>query len=79
MLKISAPFIGIDVMSFDEQAAAIYGAIRSRLERRGTPIGPLDLLIAAHAMSTNARLVTHNTREFERLADLQVEDWMEAS
>jgi tRNA(fMet)-specific endonuclease VapC len=76
---LCAFLIGIDVMSFDEQAAAIYGAIRSRLERRGTPIGPLDLLIAAHAMSTNARLVTHNTREFERLADLQVEDWMEAS
>jgi tRNA(fMet)-specific endonuclease VapC len=76
---LCAFLIGIDIVPFDEQAAAIYGAIRSRLERRGTPIGPMDLLIAAHAMSTNATLVTHNTKEFERLADLQVDDWLEAS
>jgi tRNA(fMet)-specific endonuclease VapC len=66
----------LDTVAFDEQAASVYGAIRARLERRGTTIGPLDLLIAAHAMSVNATLVTHNTREFERLADLRVEDWI---
>jgi tRNA(fMet)-specific endonuclease VapC len=53
---------------FDEPAAAVYGAIRARRERRGTTIGPLDMLIAAHAMSANVTLVTHNTRELERLA-----------
>jgi tRNA(fMet)-specific endonuclease VapC len=66
----------LDIVPFDEPAAAVYGAIRARLERRGTTIGPLDMLIAAHAMSANAALVTHNTREFERLADLRVEDWI---
>jgi tRNA(fMet)-specific endonuclease VapC len=66
----------LEIVAFDEPAAAVYGAIRARLERRGTTIGPLDLLIAAHAMSANATLVTHNTREFERLADLRVEDWI---
>jgi tRNA(fMet)-specific endonuclease VapC len=65
----------IDVAPFDETAAAVSGAIRARLERRGTPIGPMDFLIAAHAMSANVTLVTHNTREYERLADLQLEDW----
>jgi tRNA(fMet)-specific endonuclease VapC len=68
----------LDIASFNGTAAAVYGAIRARLERRGTPIGPMDMLIAAHAMSLNATLVTHNTREYERLADLQVEDWLAA-
>jgi tRNA(fMet)-specific endonuclease VapC len=66
----------LQVAPFDRIAAVVYGAIRARLERRGTPIGPMDMLIAAHAMSINVTLVTHNTREYERLADLQVEDWM---
>ena len=71
--------VAVEILPFDEPAAALYGAIRARLERRGTPIGPMDLLIAAHAMSVNVTLVTHNTREFERLADLHVEDWMKAN
>ncbi len=69
----------LHIVPFDEPAAAVYGAIRARLERRGTTIGPLDMLIAAHAMSANVTLVTHNTKEFERLADLQVEDWIKSS
>jgi tRNA(fMet)-specific endonuclease VapC len=73
---LCAFLIGIEVVPFDEPAAVVYGAIRSRLERRGTPIGPMDLLIAAHAMSADAILVTHNTKEFARLADLRVEDWI---
>lgn len=76
---LCAFLIGIDVVPFDEHAAVIYGAIRSRLERRGTPIGPLDFLIAAHAMSIDATLVTHNIVEFERLADLRLEDWIQAA
>jgi tRNA(fMet)-specific endonuclease VapC len=66
----------LDIAPFNGTSAAVYGAIRACLERRGTPIGPMDTLIAAHAMSLNATLVTHNTREYERLADLQVEDWL---
>jgi tRNA(fMet)-specific endonuclease VapC len=69
----------LEIAPFDETAAAVYGAIRARLERRGTPIGPMDLLIAAHAMSANVTLVTHNTREYERLVDLQLEDWLKSA
>lgn len=52
-----------------------YGRIRASLEQAGTTIGPLDLLIAAHALALNATLVTHNTREFGRVPDLSMEDW----
>lgn len=69
----------LGVAAFDRMAAMIYGAIRARLESRGTPIGPMDMPIAANAMSANAILITHNTREFGRLADLQIEDWMKVN
>jgi tRNA(fMet)-specific endonuclease VapC len=60
---------------FDDQAAATYGEIRAALETQGTPIGALDTLIAAHALSLNVTLVTNNTREFSRVPGLQVIDW----
>ena len=66
------PFVIVD---FDQVAAINYGIIRSDLERRGLPIGPLDLLIAAQTISRNLILVTNNTREFSRLTQLQLEDW----
>jgi tRNA(fMet)-specific endonuclease VapC len=52
-----------------------YGRIRAALEKTGKPIGPLDLLIAAQALALNATLITHNTREFRRVPDLNLEDW----
>lgn len=52
-----------------------YGRVRATLEAAGKTIGPLDLLIAAHALALEATLVTHNTREFRRVPDLDVEDW----
>jgi len=52
-----------------------YGIVRSALEKKGKGIGPLDTLIAAHALALGAVLVTHNTREFKRVAGLAVEDW----
>lgn len=61
--------------AFDEKAATSYGVIRASLEARGTPIGPLDTLIAAHALSLNSIIVTNNVREFSRVPGLQVEDW----
>lgn len=64
------------VVGFDQGAAVAYGRIRAFLERRGTPIGPLDTLIAAHAVSLNLTLVTNNVREFERVPDLKVENWV---
>lgn len=64
-------------LSFDDNAAVTYGQIRAKLEQAGTPIGPNDLLIAAIAVSNQVTLVSHNTREFKRINELQLEDWEE--
>ena len=61
-------------LPFDDAAAAMYGKIRAELEQAGTPIGPLDLQIAAIALAHQLTLVTHNTREFSRIPHLQLED-----
>lgn len=65
----------IAVLPFDDTAAARYGMIRSQLERAGTPIGPYDMLIAAHALALHATLITSNEREFQRVDGLRVENW----
>jgi len=67
---------GIQVIPFDEAAARLYGPIRAELESRGQPIGPYDLMIAAHALSHDAVLVTDNLGEFGRVAGLAVENWL---
>ena len=59
------------VQPFDDAAAWAYGELRAELERRGTPIGAMD----AHALSLNAPLVTHNTREFAQVPGLHLADW----
>jgi len=65
-----------DVLAYDEDAAKEYGKIRSSLEEQGQVIGPLDMLIAAHALSRNLILITNNTKEFERVKSLQIENWV---
>ena len=65
----------IEVLPFDINAANEYGHVRAELEAKGTPIGPLDTQIAAHARSLRLILVTNNTKEFNRVSQLQVEDW----
>ncbi len=65
-------------LPYDDRAAEAYGLLRAELERRGQTIGPLDLLIAAHALALGCTLVTHNTREFRRVPALAVEDWAAA-
>lgn len=65
----------ISILEFDHHAAEEYGKIRAELERNGTPIGPMDMLIAGHARSEQLILVTNNTREFNRVEDLEIEDW----
>ena len=62
-------------LPFDDSATMIFGTIRTRLESLGTPIGPYDLQIASIALNHNLTLVTHNTREFKRVNDLQLQDW----
>lgn len=63
------------VAPFDEKASHIGGAIRTKLEKNGRPIGPMDTLIAAHAVSLGVPLVTHNLREFSRVPGLKAENW----
>ena len=65
----------IAILPFECKAAEEYGKVRADLERKGTPIGPMDLLIAGHARAEGLILVTNNTREFFRVEDLEVEDW----
>ena len=65
----------LDVASFDIASEA-YGDIRASLEKSGRPIGSMDLLIAAHALSLDVRLATNNEREFKRVRGLQVENWI---
>ncbi len=67
----------LDIANFDEAATRRYGELRSNLEKQGTPIGALDTLIAAHALSLDLTLVTHNTREFNCVTGLRVEDWID--
>jgi len=63
------------VADFDRAATTVYGKVRAALEKKGQMIGAMDLLIAAHALSLNVRLVTHNVREFSRVPGLRVETW----
>jgi tRNA(fMet)-specific endonuclease VapC len=65
----------LDFAAFDRPATAAYGRLRTMLEKKGQPIGSLDLLIAAHAVSLEVRLVTHNVREFGKVPGLRIEDW----
>jgi len=65
----------LEVVPFDEAAADAYGTVRAAMEKKGRPIGPLDTLIAAHALALGTVLVTNNTREFRRVPGLSVEDW----
>lgn len=72
---LSQFFTQFATLPFDDSAADVYGRIRAELERQGTPIGPNDLMIAAIALAYRAILVTHNTREFGRVAGLALVDW----
>jgi len=66
----------LDLADFDQDAALAYGKIRADLERSGQIIGSMDILIAAHAVSLDAIMVTNNVREFQRVKGLFVEDWI---
>ncbi len=68
-----APLI---ILPFDDAAVWAYGNLRAELERKGTPIGALDTMIAAHALSQQSTLVTNNTREFARVPGLALENWV---
>lgn len=74
--RVALLLANIDIVSFDSLAAQSYGKIRADLEKAGTPIGPLDMMIAGHAKSLNYIVVTNNTKEFERVKGLKLENWV---
>ena len=65
----------LEIAAFDEAAAEVYGSVRAGLEQAGTPVGSMDMLIGAHALSLGVTLVTNNLREFEKIKNLKVVDW----
>lgn len=72
-----AEFIApITILPYDDTIAPVYGKIRADLQKKGTPIGALDLLIGAHALSGHMILVTSNVKEFKRIEGLSIENWM---
>jgi tRNA(fMet)-specific endonuclease VapC len=66
----------VDIQPFDAPADAAYADLRARLEAAGAPIGGNDMLIAAHALATECILVSDNEREFRRITDLKIENWL---
>jgi tRNA(fMet)-specific endonuclease VapC len=69
-------FLGpLEIAQFDQAAAWSYGSLRAQLEAKGTPIGSMDMLIAAHALSLGVRLVSNNIREFRRVPGIRLENW----
>ena len=75
LAKLAQLRFAIPVEPLDPDAARHYGRLRAELEKKGSPIGAYDLLIAAHALSRGLTLVTNNVREFSRVAGLRVENW----
>ena len=75
--ELEAFCLDLDILPFDSAAGVHYGEIRQALVRRGRPIGANDLLIAAHARSAGATLVTNNEGEFGRVPGLRMENWLE--
>lgn len=67
----------LDVLPFESKAAIEYGKICAYLQKNGTPVGTMDMLIAAHARSEKLIVVTNNTREFEKIPNLDIENWVE--
>ena len=76
-LALSLLLANIEIFDFDAKAADCYGKIRTELEKKGSPIGPLDMMIAGHARSLEFTLVTNNMKEFSRVSGLRLENWAE--
>jgi tRNA(fMet)-specific endonuclease VapC len=66
----------LEILPYGDNTAQYYGKLRAFLEKQGTPIGSLDMLIAAHALSVNCTLVTNNEKEFSRVPHLRIENWI---
>jgi tRNA(fMet)-specific endonuclease VapC len=73
LLEFAASF---EIIPFTSKDAEIYGIVRAKLERRGVPIGPYDMQLASQALSRNYIFVTNNVREFQRIGELKIENWV---
>ena len=73
--RLNIFFAPLESMPFDDRCAEEYGLIRAALAEQGSIIGPNDLIIAAIARANDATLITHNTKEFNRIPSLRLEDW----
>ena len=72
-----AQFIApLEILPYGDEAAQYYGCLRAHLEKQGTPIGSLDMLIAAHALSIGCTLITNNEKEFSRIPNLKIDNWV---
>ena len=76
-LALSMLLANMEILDFDVDAADCYGKIRAGLDKNGTPIGPLDMMIAGHAQSLGYTVVTNNVKEFSRVSALKIENWAE--
>ena len=76
-LALSMLLANIEILDFDVDAANCYGKIRADLEKKGTPIGPLDMMIAGHAQPIGYTVVTNSVKEFSRVSNLKIENWAE--
>ena len=76
-LALSILLANMEILDFDVDAADCYGKIRAYLEKKGTPIGPLDMMIAGHAQSLGYTVVTNNVKEFSGVNALRIENWAE--
>jgi len=74
-LAIAEFLAPLEILPYDDMAAQEYGKVRAYLEKQGTPIGSMDMLIAAHALSLNCILVTNNEREFRLIPNLKIQNW----
>ncbi len=73
LMQFIAP---LEILPYDDEAAQYYGSLRTYLERQGSPIGSLDMLIAAHALSIACILITNNEKEFIRIPNLKIDNWV---
>lgn len=76
-LALTLLLANIEILDFNSSAADYYGKVRADLEKAGTPIGPLDMMIAGHAKSLGYTVVTNNIKEFKRVKGLKLENWVE--
>ncbi len=77
LARLSAFLASFSILPFGENEAEVYGEIRTQLRQHGRPIGHADTLIAAHALGQNFVLVTNNVKQFQNVADLKTENWVE--